>query len=45
MVFSIEVKLPLDFPEKYKDTVLKAAEGCAVKKAIQSQPVIELKII
>jgi putative redox protein len=43
--FLIEVKLPSDFPEKYKDTVLKAAEGCAVKKAIQSQPVFELKMI
>jgi len=45
VVFLIEVKLPSDFPEKYKDTVLKAAEGCAVKKAIQSQPVFELKLI
>jgi len=45
MIFSIEVKLPSDFPEKYKDTVLKAAESCAVKKAIQSQPVFELKLV
>lgn len=44
VVFSIEVKLPTDFPEKYKDSVIKAAEGCAVKKAIQSQPVFELKV-
>jgi putative redox protein len=45
VIFTIEVKLPDDFPEKYKDTVLKAAEGCAVKKAIQSQPIFELKMI
>jgi len=44
VVFSVEVKLPNDFPEKYKDALLKAAEGCAVKKAIQSQPVFELKM-
>ncbi len=45
VAFTIEVKLPSDFPEKYKDTVLKAAEGCTVKKAILSQPIFELKIV
>lgn len=45
VAFSIEVKLPNDFPEKYKDTVLKSAEGCAVKKAIQAQPVFEVKLV
>jgi hypothetical protein len=28
----INIKLPPDFPEKYRSSVVKAAESCAVKK-------------
>ena len=45
LLFSIELKLPEGFPEKYKDAVVAAAGGCAVKKAIESQPIFETKII
>lgn len=34
----IYIKLPPDFPEKYKHTVIKAAESCAVKKTILDPP-------
>ena len=44
VVFTVNVTLPKDFPDKYKETVAKAIEGCAVKKAIQAHPVFELKI-
>lgn len=29
-----KIELPSDFPDKYKKALLKAAEGCTVKKAI-----------
>ncbi len=34
----LTVKFPTDFPEKYKPAVLRAAEGCKVKKTIAAQP-------
>ena len=36
----IEVLLPPDFPEKYRDAVVRAAEQCAVKKHLEKPPVI-----
>lgn len=38
----IEVKLPADFPEKYKDAVIKVADMCTVKKHLHSPPEIVL---
>jgi putative redox protein len=34
----IAIELPEDFPEKYKDAVINAANLCAVKKHIQEPP-------
>ena len=34
----IEIHLPATFPEKYRDAVRRAAETCAVKKAILDPP-------
>lgn len=34
----LEIQVPEDFPEKYKDAVINAAELCAVKKHLQNQP-------
>lgn len=34
----LDVELPRNFPEKYREPLIRAAEGCAVKKAIQAQP-------
>ena len=42
---SIEIRLPADFPEKYKDAVINAAELCAVKRTIANPPVFEIKTI
>jgi ribosomal protein S12 methylthiotransferase accessory factor len=36
----IEILLPLDFPEKYRGAVVRAAEQCAVKKHLEKPPVI-----
>ncbi|MGB4705227.1 MAG: OsmC family protein [Candidatus Saccharicenans sp.] len=37
----IEIHLPPDFPEKYREAVVKAAEQCAVKAHIEKPPVFE----
>jgi ribosomal protein S12 methylthiotransferase accessory factor len=34
--------LPVDFPEKYRNAVLSAANLCAVKRAIADPPVFEV---
>lgn len=34
----MEIILPLGFPEKYRNAVVKAAESCAVKKAVMHPP-------
>ncbi len=35
---NIEIKLPADFPEKYKNAVVQAAGLCAVKKHLEDPP-------
>jgi ribosomal protein S12 methylthiotransferase accessory factor len=39
---TIDIKLPSDFPEKYKDSVINVAELCKVKKSIMSPPVFNV---
>jgi len=36
----LDVELPPGFPEKYREPLIRAADGCAVKRAIQAQPEI-----
>lgn len=38
----IDIKLPADFPEKYRDAVVNSANLCAVKKHIQHPPEFEV---
>lgn len=38
----LEVRLPKDFPEKYRAAIVKVAEQCSVKKAIAAQPSISV---
>lgn len=35
---TIDIQLPTDFPDRYKNAIIKAAESCAVKKHIQNPP-------
>lgn len=35
---TLEIQVPPDFPEQYKDAVIRSAELCAVKKHIQDPP-------
>jgi len=39
---SIDIEVPEDFPEKYRDTLVKVANLCAVKKHIQNPPEFEV---
>ena len=39
---TIEVQLPQEFPEKYKDALVRSAELCAVKKHLNNQPEFEI---
>jgi putative redox protein len=41
----IDINIPKDFPEKYKNAVVKAADLCSVKKHLQNPPTIETKLI
>jgi ribosomal protein S12 methylthiotransferase accessory factor len=38
----LELRLPASFPEKYRTAVVRAAEGCKVKKTMAAQPAIEV---
>lgn len=38
---SLEIKLPADFPPKYRDAVVRSAEMCAVKRHFDNPPEFE----
>ena len=40
----IELRLPKAFPEQYRAAIVRAAEGCKVKKTIAAAPVVEVAI-
>ena len=42
--FNSIIKLPAYFPDKYREALLKAAEGCKVKKTIQSIPEFKVEL-
>ena len=39
---SITLQLPDGFPEMYRGAIVRAVEGCKVKKTVMSQPVFEV---
>ncbi|MDT9547520.1 MAG: OsmC family protein [Chlorobium sp.] len=39
---TLTIELPSDFPDKYRNAVINAANLCAVKKHIQDPPVFEV---
>lgn len=39
---SLDIKLPPDFPEKYRASVISVAELCKVKKSIKNPPLFEI---
>jgi ribosomal protein S12 methylthiotransferase accessory factor len=38
----IEIQVPSDFPEKYRDSLVRSAELCAVKKHLENPPEFEV---
>src|SRR5512135_1922233 len=38
----IELKLPPDFPEKYKGAIVRAVDGCTVKRTVLDPPKFEI---
>lgn len=39
---ALEIQLPPDFPDKYRDAVINSAQLCAVKKALERPPTFEI---
>jgi putative redox protein len=39
----IDIEVPPGFPEKYLEALVRVADQCAVKKAIQAQPVFDVR--
>jgi putative redox protein len=37
--------VPPSFPEKYRDALVRVADQCAVKKAIQAQPRFDVRAV
>jgi ribosomal protein S12 methylthiotransferase accessory factor len=40
---SIDIQLPGDFPEKYRQALINAAELCAVKRTLANPPIFEIR--
>jgi len=41
----LDIILPEDFPDKYREAVLKAADQCAVKRVLKDPPEIEIRTV
>jgi ribosomal protein S12 methylthiotransferase accessory factor len=39
---SVEIRLPPEFPDKYRDAIVRAAEQCKVKKLLSHPPRIDV---
>jgi ribosomal protein S12 methylthiotransferase accessory factor len=39
----LTVELPPDFPERYRDAVIRSAQQCTVKKHLEHPPVVEIR--
>lgn len=42
---NIEIKLPNNFPDKYKSAIIQTAGLCAVKKHLENPPEFEISVI
>ena len=42
---SLRIHVPQSFPAKYHDALVRSADGCAVKKAIQAQPAFDVRTV
>lgn len=40
---NLDIQVPPEFPEKYKDALIRSANQCAVKKHLENPPIIEVQ--
>lgn len=40
----LEIELPADFPDQYRDAVVRSAERCSVKQHLERPPAIAVKV-
>lgn len=45
VAFHLEVRAPVGFPEKYRSALLRAVEGCKVKKTMVAQPPVRVSYV
>jgi len=41
----LEIQVPPEFPEKYRDALVRVADQCSVKRAIEAQPRFEVRTV
>ncbi len=41
----LDIEVPPSFPEKYREALVRVADQCAVKKAIQAQPRFDVRTV
>jgi len=41
----LDIQVPASFPEKYREALVRVADQCSVKKAIQAQPVFAVRAV
>jgi putative redox protein len=42
---SLDIEVPVDFPEKYREALIRAASQCAVKKHLERPPRFEVRTV
>ncbi|HEU4382558.1 MAG TPA: OsmC family protein [Anaeromyxobacteraceae bacterium] len=41
----LDIQVPADFPEKYREALVRVADQCSVKKAIAAQPRFQVRTV
>lgn len=41
----LDIEVPPDFPEKYREALIRVVDQCSVKRAIQAQPAFETRTV
>ena len=41
----LDIEVPATFPEKYREALVRVADQCSVKRAIQTQPVFQVRTV
>ena len=41
----LDIEVPASFPEKYREALVRVADQCSVKRAIQAQPAFQVRTV